>query len=263
MRDARVLIGATIAPYILSKPAAAFAWLQAIEDGAAEGVQTSLYAALECDGRGLAPYEEAGILSRLHALGGRWAAYPGEGAESITTQNRVQRIVTGLNHVREAALSGYGAYSHVWYMHADTYAPPGSLAKLLALNWPIVGAHVPSYALDGPRAADYPPPRHKVPGGPLGDGGEALLRGDVRVHMSPGASLLVHRSLSRYVPWRTDPVAGLTDDPAYWHDARTLYGCETLVRHDVVCEHYPKYLTPMEHRFTEESRVWTTTPSSE
>lgn len=262
MSEPRVLIGATLAPYILSKPAAAVAWLQAIEDGAAQGVQTSVYAALETDSRGIEPYAQSGFLDRLEAAGGRWDAFRGDTVTAVTTSNRVARIVKGLNLVRRAALDWPENFSHVWYMHADTYAPRVSLARLLDLNWPIVGAHVPAYALDGPRVTrDNQLRWHNVPGGPYGSG--SILSADVRVHMSPGASLLVHRSLSRLIHWREDPVAGLTDDPAYWHDARTLYSCETLVRHDVVCEHYPQYLTPMENRFSEASRVWTTTPSSE
>lgn len=233
-----VLVGATIAPYILSKPEAATAWLKALEDGAAGGVDHFTVAALECDGRGLEPYEDAGFLARLDSVGVFYEGYLGEGARTINTANRVQRIVDGLNLIRAMALRG--AYSHVWYNHADTYAPRHALEKLLEVRWPIVGAHVPAYALDGPQAfrpEDFP--------------------GDVRVHMSPGASLLVDRWLTEQIPWRCDPVAGLTDDPAYHHDALRL-GIPTLVRHDVVCRHYPEHLSPMENRFTEEARRWTT-----
>lgn len=241
----RVLIGATLAPYILSKPEAATAWLRALEDGAAEGVSYAVYAALELDERGVDPYEASGLLDRLRAADAFIAIYRGTDTGVITTENRVERIVKGLNTVRDAGL--LFVFTHIWYNHADTYAPRGALAKLLEVDWPIVGAHVPAYALDGPKASRL-------------NGWHALPEaGDIRVHMSPGASLLVRNDLGRQIPWRFDPIAGLTDDPAYHHDALAL-GVPTLVRHDVVCRHYPECLTPMETRFTEESRLWTPAP---
>ena len=233
-----IVYGTTIAPYVMSHPERALAWLRAMPAAAAGVPGVVLFAALEVDGRGLEVFSP--VIDAAVSLPFRFEfeVIRSEDRTTVTTENRVARIVRGLNTVRSRSLA-LGA-THTQYVHADTWMPPGALASLLEVDWPIVGAHVPAYALDGPRWPD-------------GTGR------DIRIHMSPGASLLVRNDLGAQIPWRFDPIAGLTDDPAYHHDALAL-GFPTLVRHDVVCRHYPEHLTPMEARFTEESRLWTPAP---
>lgn len=116
-------------------------------------------------------------------------------------------------------------------LDADVLPHPELLRRLVELaeetGHPILGGHVPSYCLDGPRVEE--------------------VRGhDVRAHWNTAGALLLHRDVFRSVLWHREPWRGLTDDPAYQAVVRERFGAETWVCHDLVCEHEP--LVPVEAR---------------
>jgi hypothetical protein len=191
--------------------------------------QVSYFAAIETDARGLEPF--APLIDRMAEIGGnQWQFSLDDGRTSVTTANRLRHITMGQNLCVDAALSA-GA-SHLLFLAADLEPPADCLPKLLEVDHPIVGGHVPTYCLSGPRAkgrwigADY----------------------EVRVHMASAAFILIRRDLLRFVRWRWDVDAGRSDDPCMHYDARTFHGVETLVRHDCVGTHHPENIGPVEHR---------------
>lgn len=203
-------------------------WLmhaEAIRDSVADEVR--FMAVLELDARGRDPF--APLLARLRDLHAVvWTFSFDDGALSITGSNRLIRIVTGRNMVSQYARDHHA--SHVLFADADTLIPGDALPKLLAMDWPIVGGEVPTYALHlGPHKVidDYPFP--------------------VVQRNNTAGFLLVASELFRRLSWRIDPAAGMTDDPCYQYDAAAL-GYPTRVRCDVVGAHWPASIGPVEQR---------------
>lgn len=217
----------------------------------AEAVKASVdeevlyYAAIEVDGRGLAPFER--FIARLEEVGGTYQVFSfDDGAAEMTTGNRLVRIVTGQNFGSHFAVE-HRSCTHCLFVATDVVMPDDVLPRLLEMQWPICGLNIGTYCLDGPT----------VQTGPLAYQGRPVPFGewDVRVHMQSAALLLVERDLFRRLRWRTDGDAGMTDDPCYHADAKAL-GWETLVRHDVQAGHYPECLGSMESRHTVEERAY-------
>jgi hypothetical protein len=241
-----IVVGATTVAWKCDGHGGELDWLTHAEEIAANA-DVRFFATLEQDARGDAPF--GSLLARLDDLGGEaWRFRWDDGADEITPHNRLIRICAGRNMITDYAVRA-GAE---WIYFADTdLAPPGDvLDKLLEVDWPIVGAHVPIYCLGGPVAEKHPAriwledgsmwprlPEHlHLP--PFGF--------DVQVHWNTAGSLLVHRSLFRRLRWRVDPDAGMTDDPCYAADALAL-GWPTLVRKDcIVTASVP--LAPVEGR---------------
>jgi hypothetical protein len=66
--------------------------------------------------------------------------------------------------------------------------------------------------------------------------------------MASAAFILIRRDLLRFVRWRWDLDAGMSDDPCMHYDAKTFHGVETLVRHDCVGQHHPESIPSIEQR---------------
>jgi hypothetical protein len=207
------------------------------------------FAAIEIDARGIEPFVP--LLDALSTIDGDWWTYHLDDRRStVNTANRLRHLTVGQNLATDFALSD-PACTHMLFLAADLEPPPDTLPKLLELDHPLVGGHVPTYCLDGPVAN---PRTVRVPTGASGDWWPeepaALWPDmDVRVHMASAAFLLIRRDLLRFVRWRWDLDAGMSDDPALHHDARTFHGVETLVRHDVIGRHHPEAIGPIETRF--------------
>jgi hypothetical protein len=221
-----IVVGTTLCAFAMDQFPTWAGWLinaERLRDSHPDGVR--YFAAIEVDARGLEPF--APLLDRLRDLGGEWWTFSlDDGRESVTTQNRLRHITTGQNLVTDYACSMWA--SHLLFMAADCTPPPDAIPKLLQVDWPIVGGHVPTYCLDGPEVPEYPFP--------------------VRRHMATAAFVMLRRDLFRSLRWRWDLDEGMTDDPCLYWDAKRLHGVETYVRHDVVGRHWPECIGPVETR---------------
>jgi hypothetical protein len=215
----------TLTHFAMGHPDIWGAWLYNAEAMQASHPDVRFFCAIETDARGLAPF--APLMSRLDDVGGEWWTYHlDDGRSKVTTENRGRHLVCGQNLATDYATS-IGA-THVVFLAADCEPPPDTIPKLLEVNWPIVGGHVPGYCLDGPDVIGYDFP--------------------VKRHMATAAFVMLQRSIFRSIRWRWDIDLGLTDDPCLYWDAKRLYGVDTYVRHDVVGRHYPEALCGIEER---------------
>lgn len=259
-----ITVATTLTTFAMASEDTWGSWLinaEAIQASHPDGV--SYFCAIETDARGLEPFGP--LIDRMREVGGsQWTFHLDDGRQSVTTANRLRHITVGQNLCTDAALSA-GA-THLLFLAADLEPPPDCLPKLLEVDHPLVGGHVPTYCLDGPTVGHWYD-RFPEAGESWGTGeaelpavrehGMARFGGDVavpadadvRVHMATAAFVLIRRDLLRYVRWRWDLDAGMSDDPCLHHDARTFHGVETLVRHDVIGRHHPEAIGAIETRF--------------
>lgn len=255
----KILVGSTIPAFKMTDDGHWWHWLDNAEQitWAAEraGHEVTWLAVLQHDGRGRERFGDlrhrlGDLKSRSIATAARWFSLD-LGDDDITSGNRLIAICTGRNLISEYAMSrGHGA---VYFADSDIEAPDSILVRLTEMCWPVTGAHVPTYGLDGPNAVEWALSRHR-----RDDATEIELQradqianagrfGDTRLHWNTAGSLLMTRDAFRRVPWRYDLDAGLTDDPATQTELARL-GWPTLVRHDVICRHHPGMIGPVEER---------------
>jgi hypothetical protein len=242
-----ITVATTLTGFAMDDPDTWGSWLINAEAIIDSHPQVSYFAAIETDARGLEPF--APLIDRMKEIGGnQWQFSLDDGRTSVTTENRLRHITMGQNLCVDAALSA-GA-SHLLFLAADLEPPPDCLPKLLEVDWPIVGGHIPTYCLDGPVAlrGNRNPPTGMSSDFYRNDGEPFYPGMDVRVHMASAAFILLRRDMLNKVRWRWDVDAGRSDDPCMWHDCRTFHGIETLVRHDCVGKHHPESIGPVEHR---------------
>lgn len=216
-----IVVGSVLAPWKCD--GTELSWLAHpdtfVADAADAGIPLEFFAALEVDARGTAPYPTA-LFQKLDKW---WTFSVDDGATEVTTANRLRRICTGRNLIIERAMEAGAEW--VLFLDSDLTPDPRSVAKLLDMDWPIVGGDVPSYCLGGELVANWTYPVEK--------------------HWNTAGYLLVHRRVFSQIRWRTDLSVGLTDDPAFAADANRL-GYPTFVRKDCVGTHAP--LIPVEAR---------------
>lgn len=228
-----IVVATTLTTFAMDDPDTWGSWLlnaEAIRQSHPDGV--AYFCAIETDARGEEPFRP--LCDRLSGLDGEWWTYHlDDGRIAISTANRLRHLVAGQNFATEYALADK-AVTHMLFLAADLEPPVDALPKLLELDHPLVGGHVPTYCLDGPAVR-----------GAWDDYAGTI---DVREHMATAAFVLIRRDLLRYVRWRWDLDAGMSDDPCLHYDARTFHGVETLVRHDCVGIHHPESIGPIESR---------------
>lgn len=246
-RDPMIVVATTLTTFALDDPETWGSWLlhaEEVIESHPEGVR--YFVAIETDARGVEPFYP--LIEAVTALGGDyWTFQLDDGRTEVTTANRLRHITMGQNLCVDYALSQPDC-THLLFLAADQEIPADTLPKLLALGHPLVGGHVPTYCLDGPTTTIGDRkimPRHRV--------GESSTPGfpadwDVRTHMGTAAFVLIRRDLLRFVRWRWDLDAGMSDDPCLHHDARRFHGVEWLVRHDCVGVHHPESIGPVEGR---------------
>jgi hypothetical protein len=222
-----IVIGTTLAAFVMDDRNTWGAWISNASDLAdATDHDLKFFAAIELDGQGLSPFQP--LIEDLERIGGTYFTYSlDDGRTKVTGGNRIPHIVTGRNIIIEYAVSISDA-SHILFLDADTAPPADCINKLLEVDHPIVGGHVPTYCLNGPVVEKYP-----------------FL---VEEHMNTAGFLLVDRGLFRYMRWRSDPDANMTDDPCWHYDALKFHNAPTYVRKDVVGKHYPESIGPIEQR---------------
>lgn len=232
-----VLIASTVAPWKCDG-AQEVAWLRTAEfiaDEAADaGHEVEWFCAVERDGRGDAPFGT--LMARIANLGGTvWRFSVDDNSDEIDAQNRLIRICTGRNLAIEFAQRSRD-FSHILFLDSDIYPPPEIVPALLALRRPLAGLKVDAYSLDG----------KPVEATCLLEAG--LEGADVREHWNTAGCLMVERLAFSKLRWRTEIDAGLTDDPCFQGDAVRYGFGQTWVRHDIVAQHHPGSMVPVENR---------------
>jgi len=241
----RVLFGSTIPAFKMTPTGHWWHWVENAEQltqhANANDIDVEWLAVLQHDSRGQEPFHE--LLDRLARLDDAglqvtaWWFSIDTGEDQVTSANRLAAICTGRNLIIAHALRS--GHDWVYFADADISAPGNILEQLLELEWPVVGAHVPTYCLDGEPIRAIAHPAGRIVRFPE--------HADTRLHWNTAGSLLVAREAFRKVPWRFDPDDGLTDDPATQHQLAS-WGLPTVVRHDVVCTHHPGAIGPLEQR---------------
>lgn len=230
-----VLVGTTLTTFAMQQPEIWSSWLTHARAMKQDTPDVTFFAAIEMDARGYKPFEL--LIDRLAELNGGEDEYYGylldDGRVTVTSTNRLRHICFGWNLIIDRACTDMGI-SHILFLGADTSVPGDSISKLIELDHPLVGGHVPTYCLDGPMARER--------------GGHKYAGMDVREHMNTTSFLMVRRDLFRTLRFRWDLDEGLSDDPALFKDAQEIYGIPTYVRHDLVGQHYPEVIPPVEHR---------------
>lgn len=232
-----LVVGATI-PTFKALSGEATQWLENAE-ALSKNAQSAgfnkihFFAAIEHDGRGLAPFRA--LLTRLAKINeaGRttatyWTFSICDHSAKLDQHNRLIRICTGRNLIHEFALRS-GDVSHVLFLDSDLLVPNDSVSKLVEMDYPIVGGNVPAYCMSGDRVKSYP--------------------FKVESHWNTAGFLMVNREIVRRIRWRADMHpggAGCSDDPCFANDVREVLGYDTHVRKDLVGTHKP--LVELERR---------------
>jgi hypothetical protein len=236
-----VVIGTTLTTYTMLDPDRDFlwkAWLfhadEIVRRADVAGIRVSFFVAIELDGRGVMPF--APLIARIRELSGEYWTYSLlDNRSAITQANRGRHITFGQNLISEYATS-IGA-THLLHMAADCEPPQDVLEKLLAVHHPLVAAECTTYcqALGNRERLNW------------------VLRDGTACAVEQGpmtaVCVLIHRTLFKTIKWRWDPDLGMTDDPSFSHDARTLFHVDTLTRMDCVAIHHPQAIGPIETRF--------------
>lgn len=203
---------------------------------------TSFFAALELDHRGLEPFSR--VIQALEEVGGTYWTYTINDYQSeVTSSNRWIRIEMGRNLVREFAqrkrlMSGHHwgeetpqhgivNYDAVLYVDSDTTLDANMIEKMFEVDRPLVGVNVPAYGLKGKVVNDNP---------------------RIEEHWTTAGMLLVNAPAYYDLPWYHNGYLNLSDDPTFQSMAERLkrregvnnledtYGM-TWVRKDVKSEH--------------------------
>jgi hypothetical protein len=241
-----IVVATTLTGFAMDSPDTWASWLINADAIRASHPEVVYFAAIETDARGIEPFAPL-----LGPIDEHWAFSLDDGRTEVTTANRLRHITVGQNLATDYALS-HPDCTHMLFLAADLEPPPDALTKLLEVDWPIVGGHVPTYCLTGPQVRRW---TVKERGQAVRSGWDTPIMGDldddepdVRQHMASAAFILIRRDLLRFVRWRWDLDAGMSDDPCLHYDARTFHGVETLVRHDCVGRHHPESIPAIEAR---------------
>jgi hypothetical protein len=220
-----IVLGTTLAAFAMNDRDTWGAWLYTIDQLRARGHDIQPFAAIEIDGRGLAPF--APLLERLREVHGEhWTYSLDDGRTRVSTVNRLRHLTMGQNLVSSYA-SDVGA-SHLLFCAADC-APPVELDELLALRHGYVGPEISTYCLPG---------EDHVEGHP----------GVQRQSFLSVACVLIEREVFTRLRWRTDRDLGMSDDPSYAYDVQDLFGIDAWCHKGVRARHYPEAIGPIESR---------------
>lgn len=218
-----IIVGTTLAAFVMDQEPTWSNWLKNSDQLRASHDDIRYFAAIEVDARGLDPFLP--LLNALDDVNGSYYTYSLDDRRvEVTSTNRINHITMGRNIVHDYAV-GMRA-SHILFMDADTAPDPDTLPKLLEMQHPLVGGHVGTYCLSGPKVDKYSFP--------------------VEEHMNTAGYLLVASEVFTRIRWRNE--WNLTDDPCFHRDAIDFLGVPTYVRKDCIGKHYPESIGPIETR---------------
>jgi hypothetical protein len=241
-----ILLATTLTTYAMQDPGTWASWLDnadTLRESVSERVD--YFAAIETDARGLDPFLP--LLDVLNALcmhpahpGDPWLEFQLRDERTEVTQaNRLPHITMGQNLVTQRAVDDE-ACEHLLFMAADCMPPDDVLPRLLELDHPYCGPDIPTYGT-AVRGTPFTIPVQSPDG-------RGWMAAPVEYAMPSAACVLIARRVFNRLRWRYDPVAGLSDDPAYQRDARELLGVNAIVRTDIKATHYPDAIGAVETR---------------
>lgn len=237
----KIIVGTTIATHAMTDPDAWSSWLKHAERqqaiAADAGHDLRHFAAIQTDARGIEPF--ADLCNAIGELGGEWWTYSlDDGRTKVTMTNRWRHIVFGQNLVVDYC-QAIPECSHLLFLAADCAAPSDIIPRMLEMEHPLVAPYISTYGLRGPEVM-------------WRTSGEQWLVPRYPFHvedaMASAAALFIARDVFRRIRFRWDLDAQMSDDPCFHHDAKTLLGTPTYVRHDVQARHYPEAVGDYESR---------------
>lgn len=186
-----------------------------------------------------------------------WTFSIDDGAEEITSGQRLNGICTGRNLIHEFVMRAPHR-SHLLLLDTDVEPPADAIERLLEVDHPIVGGHVPTYCLNGPRLSCVPLGPHRflrIARDGIGSEHSVAYEeapfpedADVREHWNTAGFLLLQRRAVKSIRWGWSIDDGATDDPWTQGLAEQVGLGQTWVRHDVVGKHHPESIWPVEKR---------------
>ncbi len=222
-----ICVGTTLAAFAMDQVDTWKAWTyhaEAIRQSYPVGVQ--YFATIQVDARGLEPFKQ--LLERLAEIGGEYWTYSlDDGRTQVTGGNRLRHLTTGQNLVMDYCCSNMDC-SHLLFMAADCAPPQDIITRMLEMNHPLVAPYITTYCLHGTPVNKYPFP--------------------VEEGMASAAAIFIAREVFRFIRWRYDRDANMSDDPCFHHDAQKFLGIPTYVRMDVLAKHYPESVGAIETR---------------
>lgn len=221
-----IVVGTTLAAFAMDQVDTWKAWTYHAEEVIrSHGPGVKYFAAIQVDARGIEPFRP--LLDRLAEIGGEhWTYMLDDGRTRVTTQNRLRHLTMGQNLVTDYCCAE--DCSHLLFMAADCAPPPDVIPRMLEMGHPLVAPYIPTYGLRGRRVPTYQYP--------------------VEDAMASAAAIFIARDVFRFIRWRWDRDAGMSDDPCYHHDANKFLGVPTHVRLDVQARHYPLAIGAVETR---------------
>lgn len=189
------------------------------------------FAALEVDHFGLGNKFDRVCLALESAGGTYWTYSINDYEKVVNAENRLVRIETGRNLVREYAQRNEA--EAILYVDSDILLTPEIIEAMLEVDRALVGVHVPQYNLNGPK-----------------------VNGDPRLqeHWTTAGMLLVNAPACWDLPWSHNNSKGMSDDPAFQHLAERLPYGMTWVRKDIHAQH-KGHLIAVEQRGIPERNV--------
>jgi hypothetical protein len=223
-----------MAAFAMSKPHGWMPWLlhaaRRREVSRENGIDTRLFVALQLDARGVEPFTP--LLDMLAELGGEhWTYRLDDGRTEVTMTNRWRHITVGQNLVFDYCQADL-AVACLLFLAADTETPVDIIPRMWEMNHPLVAPYISTYGLRGEPVERFPFP--------------------VEAAMASAACVFVRREVFRSIRWRWDAESQMSDDPCLHHDALTLLGIPTYVRHDIQAWHHPRAVGAYDTRFAPE-----------
>jgi hypothetical protein len=220
-----IVVGATVAAFVMDQEETWGYWLRRAEElkGSHENVQ--FFCSIQVDARGLEPF--APLISRLDEVGAHYWTYSlDDGRTEVNSLNRIRHICFGRNLIVDYAVQHHA--SHILYLDADCNPPEDVIPKLLEVEHPLVAGFIPTYAITSELIPNQPFPLMDT--------------------WASAGCILASSEVFNRIRWRWNQFPYITDDPCYYADAKELLGIKMYVRKDVVTQHYPEHIGPIETR---------------
>jgi hypothetical protein len=188
-------------------------WLTNAKEIKSKFPNITFFSSFEVDSEGLEPFTE--VISKLKECGGlHWEYYINDGEFQATAKNRLIRIETGRNLIKD--YSERISAAAVLFVDSDMILTLEIVEKLLEVDRPLVSVDCKSYGLKGKVVSQDP---------------------KIEEHWNTAGVLLVNYPAFHDISWSHNPSKKLSDDPAYQYHAERLGWGMTWVRKDIEIKH--------------------------